>query len=358
MKTIISGRPDPDKRKPVLRKRLAVFGVCAAAACIVPVAAIVLPAHGELPDDPVASMGTERPPVPQAMSDGAYGCGPESAGGDAVQAPVESLDLRVEKSGQLTYDDGISEDAGASEPAAEDAQDGIADGSVDVETAMVPAGTKDATDQAADRDGQPDADAEAAAAAAELKAAREELEAARKQLEAERKAREAAEEAARKAAEQAVPQPATEPEAPAETDPPDWLVPQEPVQEDSLDWLHTALDKALWRNPYDGGPLCQGQYAQIPCPLENAETRLYTELGAPVSTLTQPDLLAFVKMAVQGCDASWATIVGSDGYGLQFPGCTADFAFYGPLDEYGQVTDVQYIIMLTEYGYGIADAKG
>lgn len=371
MKTIISGRPDPDKRKAVPRRRLAVFGAGVALACVLPVAAIVLPAHGEPPDDPVAAMGRAGASEPQAMSDYVHDPGPAGTpDAQSGQAPARSPDLLVEKSGQLTYDDG-ADDAndntqGPAAGIAQDVPDGLPDGAGnDVETAMIPVGTKDVQDLTGGADRDPVQDAQdAAAAAAELKAAREELEAARKQLEAERKAREAAEAAVREAERQASEQQAQAPEAPVDTAPPDWLAPQEaepvaePVQEDPLDWLFTALDKAMWRNPYDGGPLCQTSYAQIPCPLENADTRLYVELGAPVSTLTQGDLIAFVKQAIEGCDASWATIVGSDGYGLQFPGCSTDFAFYGPLDEYGQVTDAQYIIMLTEYGYGIADAKG
>ena len=122
-------------------------------------------------------------------------------------------------------------------------------------------------------------------------------------------------------------------------------------------WLTTTLEKAVWNNPYDGGPLFQISYAQVPCPLENADTRMYVDLGAPVSTLTQGDLLAFVARSVKGCSADWSTIVGSDGYGLQFVN-GPDFAFYGLLDEYGQVVEASYVIMLTENGYELIEANG
>ena len=145
----------------------------------------------------------------------------------------------------------------------------------------------------------------------------------------------------------------TIPAAETEQGPPEWLF--GPPEPDVPEWLTDALDRAVYRNPYDGGPLSQKSYAQVPCALEGADTRLYVELGAPVSTLTQGDILYFVTNAVRGCDASWATIVGSDGMGIQFLNCETGLALYGPLDEYGQVLEIRHYIMLTEYGYGMLE---
>mgnify|MGYP001026099258 FL=1 len=366
VKTIISGPPDPVKKPKFSRKHIAVFVCAAIAACTIPVAAVVLPARGDViasPDLMTDSMVN----APPAMLDDPGGYG-ESASSQTIEPdtpPAGSLDLRVQRSGQPLYDDGLF-DSGDAEDATQNSM--VADGEEsdpnaaaqavnDIESNMIPSGHRAPDDSSGS--GQDIKDQ----AAAELAAARQELEEARLALAAERKAREEAEKAALLNAQNAAPSEpvaTTQPDETQASDPPDWLVSDDAAldPDEPPDWLFTALDKAAWRNPYDGGPLCQLNYAQIPCPLDNADTRLYVELGAPLSTLTQGDLLEFVKKAIRDCDASWATIIGSDNMGLQFVHCNTDIAMCGPLDEYGQVTDALYAIVLTEFGYELVDVKG
>lgn len=149
------------------------------------------------------------------------------------------------------------------------------------------------------------------------------------------------------------PEPEPEPAAePAEDEGmPDWLLPAAPEPEPAPEWLLDMLDRAMWRYPYDGGPLCQKSWAQIPVPLDNAGTRAYVELDTTVAWLSQGDLLGFAGNSIRYCDADWFTITGTDGWGIQFPGCNTDFAVYGPLDEYGEVTAVVRFIYLGEDGY-------
>lgn len=238
---------------------------------------------------------------------------------------------------------------------------GLAGGLPEPETRAEPDAAGDEAVQEAAVQEQPAAPAEPAAAPAEEKPAQEPVQAP----EPENTVQEEPE-----PAEQEEPEPAAE----AEQGPPEWLVPDAPEtipateaeqgppewlfgppEPDVPEWATGTLDRAVYRNPYDGGPLSQKSYAQVPCALEGADTRLYVELGAPVSTLTQGDILYFVANAVQGCDASWATIIGSDGMGIQFLNCDPGLALYGPLDEYGQVLEIRHYIMLTEYGYGMLE---
>lgn len=149
----------------------------------------------------------------------------------------------------------------------------------------------------------------------------------------------------------------TEPEEPVDTEPPSWLVTDtepegEPESEaqPAPEWLSAPIDRAMWKFPYDGGPLCQKSWAQIPCAITEG-TRAYIELDTPVIWLSQADLINFVGTSIKNCDADWFTIYGSDGYGIQFLYGNPEYAIYGPLDEYGQVTEVVRFIFLGEDGY-------
>ena len=148
-----------------------------------------------------------------------------------------------------------------------------------------------------------------------------------------------------------VPEEEPEPEEPAPEDGlPDWLSGGEPEPEPAPEWLLATLDKAMWNNPYDGGPLCQKSWAEIPCAVTDG-TRAYVQLDTTVAWLTQGDLLGFVGNSIRYCGADWFTIVGVDDWGIQFPGCNTDFAVYGPLNEYGEVTEAVRFIYLGEDGY-------
>ncbi len=153
-------------------------------------------------------------------------------------------------------------------------------------------------------------------------------------------------------------EPASEPAA--EPDPeleeiPSWLLTgteAEPATDDGPPvWLIGTMGVARLNFPYDNGPLCQASYAEIPVPIENCDTRVRLELGFPVSGLTQGDLLCFADTVVSNTGADWVTVYGSDGNGLQFLGGCPDWAYYGPLDEYGQVYPTTCIIRLSENGY-------
>lgn len=131
--------------------------------------------------------------------------------------------------------------------------------------------------------------------------------------------------------------------------PPDWLVPAEPGMPEWVQALD-LIDRAMWKIRYEPGPLCQSSWAQIPCAVTDG-TRAYVEFEAPLVWLQQADLIYFAGNSIRHCDADWFTVYGSDGYGIQFPGCNVEFAVYGPLNEYGEVTEVVRYIFLTEDGY-------
>lgn len=140
---------------------------------------------------------------------------------------------------------------------------------------------------------------------------------------------------------------------PDDTTPPDWLIPSDAARTGGNDgvpgWLYGTFGAALLNNPYDNGPLSRTSYAQVPMP--GYGTRVRCELDFECWALTQGDLLNFVKNVVEPTDADWVTIFGSDGKGIQFTGGCVDYADYGPVDEYGRVTDKQYRLTLTEKGY-------
>ena len=208
VKTIISGPPDPVKKPKFSRKHIAVFVCAAIAACTIPVAAVVLPARGDViasPDLMTDSMVN----APPAMLDDPGGYG-ESASSQTIEPdtpPAGSLDLRVQRSGQPLYDDGLF-DSGDAEDATQNSM--VADGEEsdpnaaaqavnDIESNMIPSGHRAPDDSSGS--GQDIKDQ----AAAELAAARQELEEARLALAAERKAREEAEKAALLNAQNAAP---------------------------------------------------------------------------------------------------------------------------------------------------------
>lgn len=365
MKTIISGPPEPKKPWYRSRRNIGVLAASAVAVCTISVMAVVLPARAEIAgQDPVEPRITLPDEAPQdmTMDPGGY-AGVANTDPEINTADTGNIDFRVERSGQLLYEDPTAAPAGITT----DGQNEISDGDdttppptenpsenendVDHDIDPVSGATPD---HILDESGKPGSETEA-----ELEAMRQDLENMKLELEAERRARKDAEAVAEKAQSKPVetnpePEPEAEIEDPVDnTGAPEWLG----LDPEMPSWLTTTLEKAVWNNPYDGGPLFQISYAQAPCPLENADTRMYVELGAPVSTLTQGDLLAFVNRSVKGCTADWCTIVGSDGYGLQFAN-GPDFAFYGLLDEYGQVVEASYVIMLTENGYEPIEANG
>ena len=142
---------------------------------------------------------------------------------------------------------------------------------------------------------------------------------------------------------------------PEPTLPPDWLVPNTGSDNTSTsdtgvpEWLYGTFMTAVINNPYDGGPLCKASYATVPA--GGYGMRVRCELDIRCSQLTQGDLLAFVQRVVLTTEADWVTIIGSDGKGIQFTGGDSDSAYYGPLDEYGRVTEAEYYISLTSKGY-------
>lgn len=362
MKTIIPASKNtpetgcPSRRFRIPRRYVGLLAAGAIAVCVLPVTAAILPARGDPQDNSPENVSGRAPSVlqddpgdmyldiPVQDPGGSDEVLPDGALSDGALSDGAPADILIEPSGQLVYQ-GIPE----ADPETSPAGDAVQDGHDDVDTAAVSV-SQNAPDDPA---GQPQA--------SEMEELQAELDKARRELEQERKARQEAERAAQAVPAQSEANPAdvTEqpaPADPAETDPPSWLLEQgqAAVSQDAdqpPEWLVTPLDKAMWRNPYDNGPLGQKSFAQIPCPLENADTRMYVNFDAPLALLTQGDLLYFVRNGVMGCDASWATIVGSDGKGIQFMGCGIDTALYGYLDEYGQVTEVLYFLNLTEYGY-------
>lgn len=398
MKTIISG-PKPDGRKPFPVRNAAIAGSCLGAAAIVAAFAMTAPARGtELPETDLPETGIVR----TASMDG-YGIGADAPYSVPSPDPVSRPEgatyaLEVRKSAQSAngaWDPDGEKAAGSGQDAAQDGvpdedrdsgQAGASSGSP--EAAAVPASSGEAGGQhvppanqaAQDGDAQEllDAKNELQAATDELAATRRELEAARKAL-ADAKAAQEQQAPASPAVPSQPSQPPQEAGTPAggtdapeetaapgrpveEEGPPSWIVPYEPAEPAAAEqgaaagqvpWIADQLERAAFAIPYDGGPLCQASYAEIPCPVDNATTRMYVELGAPLSSLTQADLLHFALRSVRLCEASWATVIGSDGLGIQFLSCATSAAVVGPVDEYGRVTDIVCYIVLTDEGYGI-----